>query len=99
MASWDAHLGSDEDLFWAARVMRLDAYPNFAVDTGMARNRHFARGDRDWPERSWIRYQDRILYATDFPCCGASPPRPGETLLDRHERDWAFFSGGEKMDC
>ena len=39
------HLGSDEDdLGRLAR--RLDAYPNFAVDTA-ARVRYFARGDRD----------------------------------------------------
>ena len=58
------HLGSDEDDL-DRLAKRLDAYPNFAVDTA-ARVRYFARGDRDQVRQFLTRYQDRILYATDF---------------------------------
>ena len=90
------HLGSDEDdLGRLAR--RLDAYPNFAVDTA-ARIRYFARGDRDRAREFLIRYQDRILYATDFTLRDALPEAGAKTLLARHARDWEFFSGDARMD-
>ncbi|HEY2155620.1 MAG TPA: amidohydrolase family protein [Isosphaeraceae bacterium] len=90
------HLGSDEDdLTRLAR--RLDAFPNFAVDTA-ARIRYFARGDRDQAREFLMRYQDRILYATDFGLRDDSPEAGAKTLLAWHDRDWAFFSGGARMD-
>jgi hypothetical protein len=58
------HLGSDEDDL-NRLASRLDRYPNFAVDTA-ARVRYFARGNRDQAQDFLTRYQDRILYATDF---------------------------------
>jgi hypothetical protein len=90
------HLGSDEDdLGRLAR--RLDAYPNFAVDTA-ARIRYFARGDRDRAREFLIRYQDRILYATDYGLRDASPEVGARTLRAWHARDWAFFSGDAPME-
>ena len=75
------HLGSDEDdLGRLAR--RLDAFPNFAVDTA-ARIRYFARGDRDRAREFLIRYQDRILYATDFSLRDATPGGRGEGAARR----------------
>jgi predicted TIM-barrel fold metal-dependent hydrolase len=90
------HLGSDEDdLKRLAR--RLDAYPNFAVDTA-ARVRYFARGARDQVREFLIQYQDRILYATDFSLRDGDPALAARSLQATHDRDWAFFSGGEVMD-
>jgi hypothetical protein len=90
------HLGSDEDdLGELAR--RLDAFPNFAVDTA-ARTRYFARGDRDRAREFLIKYQDRILYATDFGLRDARPEDGAKALLSRHDRDRAFFSGDAPMD-
>lgn len=90
------HLGSDEDdLGRLAR--RLDTFPNFAVDTA-ARIRYFARGDRDRAREFLIRYQDRILYATDFALRDAPPEAGAKTLLAWHDRDWAFFSGDTAME-
>jgi predicted TIM-barrel fold metal-dependent hydrolase len=90
------HLGSDEDdLKRLAR--RLDAYPNFAVDTA-ARVRYLTRGDRDQVREFLTRYQDRILYATDFSLREADPAMAARTLQATHDRDWAFFSRGEMMD-
>jgi predicted TIM-barrel fold metal-dependent hydrolase len=90
------HLGSDEDdLGRLAR--RLDAHPNFAVDTA-ARIRYFARGDPDRVREFLIKYQDRVLYATDFGLRDASPEAGARTLLAWHARDWEFFSGDARMD-
>ncbi len=90
------HLGSDEDdLDQLAR--RLDAHPNFAVDTA-ARVRYFARGDRDQARDFLTRYQDRILYATDFSLRDGDSAAAAKVLQSMHDRDWAFFSGDERMD-
>jgi predicted TIM-barrel fold metal-dependent hydrolase len=90
------HLGSDEDDL-GRLAKRLDAYPNFAVDTA-ARVRYFARGDRDQVREFLTRYQDRILYATDFVLRDGDPAAAAKGLAATHDRDWAFFSGGEAMD-
>ena len=90
------HLGSDEDdLKRLAR--RLDAYPNFAVDTA-ARVRYFARVDRDQARQFLARYQDRILYATDFSLRDGDPAAAAKSLQATHERDWEFFSRGDVME-
>jgi hypothetical protein len=90
------HLGSDEDdLNRLAR--RLDAYPNFAVDTA-ARVRYFARGDHDHVREFLTRYQDRILYATDFSFRDGDPAVAARSLQATHLRDWQFFSSGDAMD-
>jgi predicted TIM-barrel fold metal-dependent hydrolase len=90
------HLGSDEDnLNQLAR--RLDAHPNFAVDTA-ARVRYFATGDREQAREFLNRYQDRILYATDFSFRGGDPAAAARSLQSVHDRDWKFFSRGDKMD-
>jgi predicted TIM-barrel fold metal-dependent hydrolase len=90
------HLGSDEDdLVQLAR--RLDAYPNLAVDTA-ARVRYFARGKRDQVRDFLIRYQDRVLYATDFSLRDGDPAAAARSINAVHDRDWAFFSGGDAME-
>ncbi|GAC1474233.1 MAG: hypothetical protein NVSMB9_24210 [Isosphaeraceae bacterium] len=90
------HLGSDEDdLNRLSR--RLEKFPNFAVDTA-ARVRYFARGDRARVREFLIRYQDRILYATDFSLREDDPAAAARWLLTTHRRDWEFFSGKERME-
>ncbi len=90
------HLGSDEDdLGRLAR--RLDAHPNFAVDTA-ARVRYFAAADRDRVRAFLDRYQDRILYATDFSLRDGDPAAAARSIRTTHDRDWAFFAGGDAMD-
>lgn len=90
------HLGSDEDdLKRLAR--RLDAYPNFAVDTA-ARVRYFARGDRDQARDFLTRYQDRVLYATDFSFRDGDAAAAARSLQATHDRDWEFFSRGDMME-
>jgi predicted TIM-barrel fold metal-dependent hydrolase len=90
------HLGSDEDDL-TRLAGRLDTYPNFAVDTA-ARIRYFARGDREHVREFLIRYQDRILYATDFSLRGDNAATAARSLQATHDRDWSFFAGGDKME-
>ena len=90
------HLGSDEDdLKQLAR--RLDTYPNFAVDTA-ARIRYFAHGDREQVREFLTRYQDRILYATDFSLRDGDPAIAARSLRATHDRDWKFFAQGGAMN-
>ena len=91
------HLGSDEDDL-GRLAKRLDAYPNFAVDTA-ARVRYFARGDREQVRQFLTRYQrpnplrHRLLLRVRL-----SRDAAARSLQATHDRDWAFFSGGDKMD-
>lgn len=89
------HLGSDEDDL-GRLAKRLDAYPNFAVDTA-ARIRYFARGDRDQVREFLNRYQDRILYATDFSYRDSNDAAAGRALQSTHDTDWAFFADDQAM--
>ena len=90
------HLGSDEDDL-NRLAKRLDTYPNFAVDTA-ARVRYFARGDREQVRQFLNHYQDRILYATDYSLRSSDGSAAAQSIKSTHDRDWAFFSGNEKMD-
>ncbi len=86
-----AHLGSMEaDVDQMAR--RFDRYPNFAVDTA-ARVPYFMVQPRGKVRAFLIKYQDRILYATDLV---VMPKDDTEKALqawkDTYERDWKFFS-------
>jgi hypothetical protein len=67
------------------------------VDTP-ARVRSLARSDRDLVREFLTRYQDRILYATDFSLRDAEPVMAARTLRFTHDRDWEFFSRGEMRD-
>ena len=44
------------------------------------------------------RYQDRILYATDFSLREAEPAAAARSLKVIHDRDWAFFSGADRWN-
>ncbi len=90
------HLGSDEDdLNRLAR--RLNQFPNFNVDTA-ARIRYFARGDRDQARAFLTRYQDRILYATDYYLGETSPEVGAKSLRATHSLDWEFFATEHKLE-
>ena len=87
------HLGSDEE-HWDRLAKRLDKYPNFAVDVA-ARVRYFVHGDHERARQFLMKYQDRVLYGTDF----TLPPGDGDgsaaakTVREMHDRDWNFFAG------
>jgi predicted TIM-barrel fold metal-dependent hydrolase len=89
------HLGSQE---WDVEVLAgsLDKFPNMTVDMA-ARIPHFKVQDRDKVRDFIIRYQDRLLYGTDFIMRGTGDP--GWTLeltRDMLEHtwlsDWEYFT-------
>ena len=89
------HLGSDEDDL-GRLAKRLDAYPNFAVDTA-ARVRYFARGDREQvravpdpvpgphPLRHRLRPARRRPGGRGEDAAGHARPRLGLLLRRRHD--------------
>ena len=92
-----AHLGSMEaDVNQMAQ--RFDRYPNFAVDTA-ARVPYFMIQPRDKVRAFLIKYQDRILYATDLV---AMPKDDTGKALDEwnstYERDWKFFATAQAVE-
>jgi predicted TIM-barrel fold metal-dependent hydrolase len=94
-----AHLGSLE---WNVDSLaaRLDRFPNMAVDMA-ARIVHLELQARDnWQKVHGflLKYNDRLLYATDLMVAETSNPE--ETRKDTHEtwvNDWKFFTSDEKM--
>jgi hypothetical protein len=89
------HLGSnEEDLEQVAK--RLDTYSNFAIDVA-ARVRYLARHDREKVRQFVLRYQDRIIYATDFSLGTGDDRRAAESLQRSHDGDWAFFASSEML--
>jgi predicted TIM-barrel fold metal-dependent hydrolase/DNA-directed RNA polymerase subunit H (RpoH/RPB5) len=92
-----AHLGSMEaDLNEMAQ--RFDRYPNFAVDTA-ARVPYFILQPREKVRAFLIKYQDRILYATDLV---VMPQDNTEKALQQwtstYERDWKFFATDQTVE-
>jgi predicted TIM-barrel fold metal-dependent hydrolase len=92
-----AHLGSMErDLDEIGRD--LDRYPNFAIDTA-ARVIYLALQPRDKARQFLIKYQDRILYATDLEFY---PREEAQNALrawqKRYATDWRFFSTSDVVD-
>ena len=91
-----AHLGSmEDDVDQIAR--RFDALPNFAVDTA-ARVPDLMLQPREKVRAFLIKYQDRVLYATDLVFMPWD--KPAETLKhweEEYARDWKFFATDETL--
>jgi predicted TIM-barrel fold metal-dependent hydrolase len=92
-----AHLGSMEaDVNQVAE--RFDRYANFAVDTA-ARVPYFMIQPRDKVRAFLIKYQDRILYATDLVVL---PKDNTDKALAEwnatYERDWKFFATDQTVE-
>jgi len=95
-----AHLGSLE---WSVDELaqRLDKFPNMAVDMA-ERISHFqeqAQKDRDKVRDFFIKYQDRLIYATDFIVDGIKSPSEMKEHVDQVRMShWKFFTTDEKMN-
>ena len=96
-----AHLGSLE---WSIDELakRLDKFPNMTVDMA-ARIPHFQyQAKTNWQgvHDFLIKYQDRLLYATDIVTNGTEDP--SVLKKDAHDRwlsDWKFFATDETMQA
>jgi hypothetical protein len=94
-----AHLGSLE---WSVDELakRLDKFPNMAVDMAarIAHLQHQSISDYDKVRNFIIRYQDRLIYATDSGINMKSDPE--QTKKHVHEtwmNDWKYFVTNETM--
>ena len=84
------HLGSNEENL-PALANRLDRLPNFAVDLA-ARVRYFAAGDRNTARQFLLKYQDRIVYGSDFRLRDGDDEQAWKSVHGQHERDWEYLS-------
>ena len=85
-----AHLGSLE---WDVDVLaeRLDRYPNFAVDMA-ARVCHFQVQEWEKVRSFIIKYQDRLIYATDLGVSGDFDEEKRTWLENEWHSDWTYFA-------
>ena len=91
------HLGSnEEDVDEIAK--RLDKFPNYVVDTA-ARVTHLALQPRDKVRAFLIKYQDRVLYATDDGAQASDdiPARVKYWQADI-ERHYKYFATAEPVE-
>ncbi len=91
-----AHLGSLE---WDVDELaaRLDRFPNFAVDMA-ARVCHLQVQDREKVREFMIKYQDRLLYATDLVITEDNFEEQVAWLQKEWRADWKYFSTTEDME-
>jgi predicted TIM-barrel fold metal-dependent hydrolase len=91
------HLGSmEDDVDEIAK--RFDLYPNFAVDTA-ARVPDLMIQPREKVRTFLVKYQDRVLYATDLVVMPEDEPAGAvKRLEDEYARDWKYFATGETLD-
>lgn len=88
-----AHLGSLE---WDvdALAATFDKFPNMAVDMAARMGQLFYQtgADREKVREFFIKYQDRLLYATDMGSSGSvSAEALGQELHETWLRDWRYF--------
>lgn len=94
-----AHLGSLE---WDTDELakRLDKFPNMAVDMA-ARISHLqyqSKANREKVRNFLIKYQDRIIYATDSGIMpNANPTQAREAMHQTWLQDWKYFATDKTM--
>lgn len=91
-----AHLGSLE---WSVDAIaeRLDKYPNFAIDVA-DRICHLQLQDRQKVIDFFTKYQDRIIYATDFIVNRDSDLEKMKAfILQNWHADWKYFTTTETL--
>jgi predicted TIM-barrel fold metal-dependent hydrolase len=91
-----AHLGSLE---WDVDELaeRLDRFPNFAVDMA-ARVCHLQVQDRKKVRDFIIKYQDRLLYATDLVISEENFQQQVDWIEKEWKADWKYFATNEVME-
>jgi predicted TIM-barrel fold metal-dependent hydrolase len=77
---------------------RFDRYPNFAVDTA-ARMEYLMIQPREKVRNFLIKYQDRVLYATDLEFLTDEPtPEAQKDWQETYARDWKFLATSETLN-
>jgi predicted TIM-barrel fold metal-dependent hydrolase len=94
-----AHLASLE---WSVERLAefLERFPNAVVDTAARMNHLMFQARDDWEKvlAFFVRYQDRILYASDFFIMPQNAKRAAHDLEALWRRDWIFLSRTESME-
>lgn len=95
----NAHLGSLE---WSLDEVskRLDRFQNMAVDLARMPNLYL-HAKNDWQKTRdfFIKYQDRLVYATDVQVGNTTDPASlKKSAHDSRIRYWRFFATNEKMN-
>ena len=92
-----AHLGSLE---WSLEELakRLDRFPNMAVDLARMSDLNLhALNNGEATRNFFIKYQDRLLYATDVQVRETdSPEKMNESTHETRLRHWKFFTTDEE---
>ncbi len=88
-----AHLGSLE---WSTEELgkRLDRFPNMAVDMAARLSHLQYQAATDWKKVHdfFIKYQDRLIYATDLEAGGTiNKEELKKNIHDKWMHDWNFF--------
>ena len=92
-----AHFGSMEDDLDDLAI-RLDLYPNFAVDTA-ARIMSLGRQPREKVRAFMIKYQDRILYGSDFHYhSGTAGMEAAHSWEVQYAIEWRYFSSDDVFE-
>ncbi len=92
-----AHLGSMEDNIDDI-AEHFDRYQNFVVDTA-ARVPHLVVQPREKVRAFVLKYQDRILYATDLEFLPNASPKDVEAEWeDQYALDWRYFATSATFD-
>lgn len=94
-----AHLGSLE---WSLDELakRLDKYPNMAVDLARMSDLNY-HAMKDWQKTRdfFIKYQDRLLYATDVQVRESdNVDEMNKRTHDTRIKDWKFFTTDESFE-
>ena len=77
---------------------RFERYPNFAVDMA-ARIPYFVLQPREKVRAFLLKYQDRVLYATDIVVEPRSKAEDALAHLRKtYARDWKFFATDENVE-
>jgi len=96
-----AHLGSLE---WDVDELAstLDRFPNMAVDMAARMGQLFYQThfDREKVREFFIKYQDRLLYATDMSANGTEEKEAlAKEMHDTWYRDWRYFVTDDTLTC
>ncbi|NET38246.1 MAG: amidohydrolase family protein [Cyanothece sp. SIO1E1] len=95
-----AHMASIE---WSVDSLAawFDRYPKATVDLAARMGQVFwqTQQDREKVRDFFIKYQDRLLYATDMGDNGSPDPADlTKRLEETWKRDWQYFVSGEEME-
>lgn len=92
-----AHFGSLEDHL-DELALRLDRYPNFAVDTA-ARLRRLVFQPTDKVRAFFLKYKDRILYGTDLHVFPSHAEESNSSPWEKqYALDWRYLATGDTFE-